>query len=221
MKNKLLLLVATAATAVTSYATTVLPGWETPLQSILDSRVVGTSVNVNSNQVAGDSYWTAELNPAAYLIIEIAGYAPNNAFGLYEAGSPGNKLEVFAGSVSGMSGQVSIAIPVGWSAFGFYLQNTAAGFTWYSDAALNAGGGQDHFVAFGGAAGATLSGAAFDANDYVIAIEDLNLGDQDYNDMVVLVQNIQSVPEGGATIAFLGLGLVAIHSLRRKLFASK
>ena len=188
------------------------------MQSILNARVVGTSIDVNANQVANDSYWTAELNPAAYLVIEVAGYAPNNAFGLYQAGTPSNKLQVFSGADSGMSGKVNIAVPLSWTAFGFYLENTTAGFTWYSDAALN--GGLDHFVAFQGAAGATLSNATFDANDYVLAIEDLNLGDQDYNDMVVLVQNVNSVPDGGMTVGLLGLGLCLMLFHRRKFAVS-
>ena len=217
MKKTLLLLVVTASAALTSYATTVLPGWETPLQTILDSRVVGTSIDVNADQSLDDSYWTANLNPAAYLVVEIAGYAATNAFGLYEVGSPSNKIEVFDGAATGMSGKVNIVVPTSWKAFGFYMQNSVIGFTWYSDAALNGDGAKDHFVAYQGATGATLGNASFGSSDYVIAIEDSNLGDQDYNDMVVLVQNVKPVPEGGATIAFLGLGLIAIHALRRKL----
>ena len=221
MKKALLLIIATASTALTSYATTVLPGWETPLQTILDSRVTGTSIDVNSSQVADDSYWTANLNPAAYLVIEIAGYAATNAFGLYEIGDPSNKLQVFDGAATGMSGQVNIVVPATWKAFGYYMENSVIGFTWYSDASLNANGGKDHFVAFQGATGATLGNATFDSNDYVLAIEDTNLGDQDYNDMVVLVQNVKPVPEGGATLALLGFGLVAIHAIRRKLSLAK
>ena len=216
MKKTIIAITAAAASALSAWATPISPGTETSLQSILDARVTGTSIDVNANQVNSDSYWTAETNPAAYLVIELAGYAADNAFGLYEAGTPSNKLQVFAGSDSGMTGKVTVVVPVSWTAFGFYMENTSAGFTWYSDAALNAGGGLDHFVAFQGAAGATLSGASFDANDFVLAIEDLNLGDQDYNDMVVLVQNVKPVPDGGLTIAFLGLGLLCMVSRNRK-----
>jgi hypothetical protein len=221
MKKTITIIAVTAASFLSSWATPVLPGVETSLQSILDTRVTGTSIDVNANQVAGDSYWIAETNPAAYLVIELAGYASNNSFGLYEAGTPSNKMQVFAGSDSGMSGQVTIVLPLSWTAFGFYMENTSAGFTWYSDAALNAGGGSDHFVAYQGAAGATLSGASFDANDFVLAIEDLNLGDQDYNDMVVLVQNVKSVPDGGLTVAFLGFGLLCMLSRYRKFAFSR
>lgn len=217
MKKYLLIAALIAGSTLTSEATPILPGPETPLQSILDSNVSGTSINVNTDQVINDSYWTAGVNPAAYLVIEIAGYAGDNAFGIYQNGDPANKQQVFAGSASGPSGPVTIAVP--WSSFGFYLENTNVGFTWYSDPTLNGGG--DHFVTFEGATGATLSGAAFGVNDYVLGIEDLNLGDQDYNDMVVLVQNVNTVPDGGSTIALLGLGLCGFSFLRRRFVAGK
>jgi hypothetical protein len=218
MKKFILLFAAVAASTVTVSATPILVGTETSLQSIINSNVVGTTINVNTNQVANDSYWTGDTTSAAFLIIELAGYAPNNTFGIYKTGSPGTKHQVFAGSVSGPSSQVALAIPTTWSSFGFYIQNTSAGFTWYSDPTLN--GGLDHFVAFQGAAGAhmgsSLGNASFDANDYILGIEDLNLGDKDYNDMVVLVQNVRQVPDGGMTVAFLGLGIAGLSLLRRK-----
>jgi len=231
MKNYLLLALATVS-AVTGSATTILPGAETSLQTILNTSVSGPSINVNTAQVANDSYWTAGINPSAYLLIEIAGYAPNNIFGIYDQVS-GTKLQVFNGAAGNGAGAVTIVVPNGWGSFGFYLQNTVnANFTWYSDAGLNAGG-RDHFVAYQGAAGRTVNTlafdgngntnnlATFDGNDYILAIEDLDLGDQDYNDMVVLVQNINQVPDGGTTIALAGLGLFGLALLRRKTAAGK
>ena len=217
--KKLLAFATAACVTLAAQATTILPGAETSLQSIIDSRVVGTSINVNTDQVVNDAYWTAEQNPAAYLVVEIAGYAADNAFGIYQAGSPSTKIQLFAGSVSGPSGPVTITIPSSWSSFGFYISNTNAGFTWYSDSSLNADGQQDHFVAFQGANGASLTSpnATFDSNDYLLAIEDLNLGDQDYNDMVVLVQNVNPVPDHGTTLVLLGLGLSALYGVRRRI----
>lgn len=216
MKKLSTLLLAMIAGA--AYATPILPGPETPLQTILNTNIVGTSINVNTDQVVADAYWSAAMNPAAYMLIEIAGYAGQNTFGIYKQGSPSTKQQVFAGSVSGPSGPAVVVVPGSWTSFGFYMYNPNKNFTWYSDNSLNTGGGLDHFAFFQGAAGATLNGWTFDANDYVIAIEDLNLGDKDYNDMVVLVQNVRApmVPEGGATIALLGLALTGLAVLRRK-----
>ncbi|HWA28130.1 MAG TPA: DUF4114 domain-containing protein [Lacunisphaera sp.] len=214
--KKLITLLASFS-AVAASATTILPGPETPLQTIINNSVTGISIDVNANQVASDAYWSAVVSPAAYMLIEIAGYAGQNTFGIYQKGTPSNKMEVFAGSVSGPSGPVSIIVPSAWNSFGFYMSNPNVGFTWYSDDALNAGGSQDHFAFFQGAYGAQVSGKTFDGDDYIIAIEDLNLGDRDYNDMVVLVQNVSHASDGGATAAFLGLTFAAMAFVRRKL----
>jgi hypothetical protein len=157
------------------------------------------------------------------MVIEIAGYAPNNAFGIYQQGNMANKLEIFAGSAAAGASTGLINMPLGWTSFGFYLSNTTANFTWYSDASLNAGGGLDHFVTYQGIAGQTMtaSGITFGANDYLIGVEDLNLGDYDYNDMVVKVHltpvpTQHSVPDGGATFALMGVGLCTVVALRRR-----
>jgi VPDSG-CTERM motif len=243
MKKYLLLALATIS-AVTGSATTILAGSETSLQTILDTSVSGLSINVNGSgaggQAASDSYWTSAGSTSAYMLVEIAGYAPNNVFGIYDKTS-GTKQVIFNGSASGGATSINIAIPASWSSFGFYLENTVNGnFTWYSDASKNAGS-RDHFVAFQGTTGATVNTlafdgnastnnyAAFDSNDYILAMEDLDLGDQDYNDMVVLVQNINPptidtrnpVPDGGTTIALAGLGLCGVALLRRKATAGK
>ncbi len=216
--KKLLFITASLAFGAALHATPVLPGGETPLQTIINSNISGMSLNVNTNQVANDMYWSSVGSSSAYLVIEIAGFADTNAFGIYEKGSPSNKIQLFAGSASGFSGPVSLTVPLPWTAFGFYMEDDPQGFTWYSDPSLNAGGQQDHFVTYGGQTGATFHGVNFDSNDYLFGIEDLNLGDQDYNDMVVLAQNISpSVPEASSSMALCGLGLCAIALLRRKL----
>lgn len=216
MKKLLPILSLSLIAAVSARATPVLPGTETSLQSILDSKVVGTTINVNTDQNNSDSYFAADSAVAAYMLIEIAGYAGDNTFGIYKVGSPGTTQEIFSGSVSDNSSSYNVAIQNSWAAFGFYIYNPVANFTWYSDSTLNVNGGLDHFVSYQGAAGATLNGWTFDANDFVIAMEDLNLGDKDYNDMVVLVQNVRAVPDGGATVIMLGLAFSGLALLRRR-----
>lgn len=218
MKNLFFAAIAIASTMAVN-ATPVLPGPETPLQTILNNTIVGHSTNVNTDQAVDDEYWVAGTNPAAYLIIEIAGYAGSNTFGIFQNGTPANKVEVFAGSESSLTGPKTVLVPGSWASFGFYLSNNVHGFTWYSDPTLNSGGQQDHFVAYQGKNGSTLNLAtsvAYDSNDYILAIEDLNLGDKDYNDMVVLVQNVSPVPDAGATLALLGLSMTGVCALRRK-----
>jgi len=179
----------------------------------------GTTIDIVGGQIAYDSYFTAP-SVSGNMVIEIAGHAPNNAFGIYQQGNTANKVEVFAGAAAAGASTGLINVPLGWTSFGFYLSNTAANFIWYSDASLNAGGGLDHFITYQGIAGQTMtaSGITFGSNDYLIGIEDLNLGDYDYNDMVVKVHvtPVSNVPDGGATMALMGVGLCAVAALRRR-----
>lgn len=188
---------------------------EWTLQQIL----AGTTIDVVNDQLASDSYFSASAF-SGQMVVEIAGYAPNNAFGIYQQGNTGNKVELFSGAASAGAVSALLSVPSGWSSFGFYLTNSNVGFTWYSDASLNADGGLDHFVMYQGTPGETLTlnGMTFGANDYIIGIEDLSLGDYDYNDMVVKVSLNNSVPDSGSALALLGgaLGLLAFARRRLK-----
>jgi hypothetical protein len=222
--KKLLLLTSVLCVGLAANATLVNVSGANGEQSLVQI-VAGTTIDITNGQLASDSYFSAS-SLSGNMVIEIAGYAPNNAFGIFEHGNMANKIEVFAGSAAAGATSALINLPLGWSSFGFYLANTSANFTWYSDAALNAGGGLDHFVAYQGIAGQTMtaSGITFGSNDYLIGIEDLNLGDYDYNDMVVKVHLTpkpeldlhNSVPDGGATAALMGLGLCALAAIRRR-----
>lgn len=199
-------------------ATTILPGPETALQAILDSHVGGgLAPNVQTAQISDDTYWHANGNSfSAHLVVELAGYAPNNSFGIYQRGNPAITQQLFGGADSA-GANATVSIPAGWTDFGFYLQNTVDNFIWYSDPSLNAGGGLDHLVVVSGAPGLSLDGQPFGTKDYIFAWEDLNLGDQDYNDMVLTVRGIQPVPEAAGTAALLGLAFCGLHTLRRRL----
>ncbi len=77
---------------------------------------------------------------------------------------------------------------------------------WTSQPSTNDPGFYDHMVTFSLASG-----------KYVIAWEDLNLGDYDYNDLVVEVGGVSPVPEP-ATILLIGSGLLGFLGLRRGSF---
>jgi len=224
-----------------AWATVILPGSETSLQTILnDITVSGTSsVNVNTDQVSFDGRWmvTGTGNASATMIIEIAGNAGINSFGVYNGSNfatlftgpavQGDRASLFVYS-SGNIGilQQSSGIYTTYNGFlssndfGFFMMSD--GITWFSENARNSDQG-DHMVAFQGKDDWVQLPSAYtgrwNSNEYILAWEDLNMSgsDRDYNDMVVMVESVTPVPEPG-TLVLLGSGLIGLASYGRKKF---
>lgn len=90
----------------------------------------------------------------------------------------------------------------------------------YSDPSLN--GGSVRMVGFAVSgyletAGDANSFKGFEIPTYVLAFEDGN--DWDFQDLVVEVKGVKPVPDGGMTVALLGLGLGALALARRQFAA--
>ena len=171
-----------------------------------------------------DSYWEIPSSPGfSTVLIEIAGYQTVNTFGLYDPFS-GAALQVFSGwNNQGDRRKISVTSNgVGWDftvrdlrgsttvafttpQFGLYLdRDLVNATTLYSDSARNARGG-DQMRAFVGSGQtflwspytpSTLVGTAFTPTDAILAWEDIVLAnsDKDYQDMVILMRGVSSVP---------------------------
>lgn len=191
---------------------------------------------------SGDAYWSSVGRTSATLLLEIAGFANINSFGIFDASDPSNQLMVFSGPASrGARAQISFAADGTVSitsgnttrtahfdsiAFGFYLL-TGEGHTMHSDSALNPGG-VDRMYGYRGNGTRFISGPVltdgdprndiFGANDAILAYEDLLNGDNDFQDFVVLVRGVQPIPLPAAVWLFGGalFALRSVASRRRR-----
>jgi hypothetical protein len=173
------------------------------------------------------------------IVLELAGNASTNSFGIYDLNNPGARLSVFEGNdvagdqailrlrqtIGGWRVSVQEIGEAGWThqvistnAFGFYLSTQTNG-TFFSQTARNADG-LDHMYAYQGTStpflSGPLSGEIFTAQDYILAWEDLaGGGDRDYQDFVAVVQDISPVPLPTPVLLLIS-GLVGLAGVSRR-----
>jgi hypothetical protein len=220
---------------------------EPSLQTSFDALLGPAALDAQAACVAegSDAAWTTVGSIGQVeIVLELAGNAQSNIFGVYDLNDPTRRLTVFEGNDSVDSeatlrlrlmgdGSWRVSVlehnnpddPSGWnhlglttSSFGFYLATAAQG-TFYSQTSRNADGA-DHLYAYrgNGAAFASgpLSGEVFTPQDYILAWEDLFGGaDRDYQDFVAIVQDIRPVPLPTALLLTLS-GLIGLAGVARR-----
>ncbi|RWX44361.1 PEP-CTERM protein-sorting domain-containing protein [Candidatus Electrothrix aarhusensis] len=213
------------------------------LQGVFDDLATdgNNAINVTTDALNdfSDSYWSVGGSGGAVstMIIELAGFAPDNTFGIFDRADRYNTVQLFGGS-SGTGDQTLLSIrdngdvflnfanvdTFAANDFGFYLDSShsSRGGMWYSDTSFNSDG-MDHMGAYQGV-GEEIQIAPFAAgewgnNEFILAFEDLGsqYSDQDYTDFVVMVESVNphSVPEPSAMLLF-STGIAGLIGIRRK-----
>ncbi len=192
----------------------------------------GPGINATTDQSSAAIFASdASGGAVATFIIEIAGNASTNTFGLYDFGTPATFIEIFAGSDVGgdqalvsffANGNISVTDAGGVTTvsgfsgqFGFYLGAGGSTPTFYTEDSLNAGGNAQALI-YQGDNASTLqinpfAAGLFTDDEFIIAFEDIAYAssDKDFNDLVVIVESITPVPAPAAMLlGAMGLGLV-------------
>ena len=198
----------------------------------------GPQINVYTGQTSPSAYWQIGATGGSEnkLMLEIAGNANSNTFGIFDPSNHGNMLQLFSGSASAgwstllqQNGSTFTAtyfdgngvfvsqnhITLNGNTFGYYLQGPGGMF--YSDNSLNEAGGttypngMPHEATYAGNGQTKINGKKFLAGEFIMAWEDTTWGnsDLDYNDFVVMVESVHPVPEPAA-LGMFGFGMLLI-----------
>ena len=238
---------ALAMSARGAYATCTFGASSEPtLQASFNTLLGASAPNAVNDCVAegADARWTTTTGGAT-ILLEIAGNANQNRFGIYDLGaadpnSAASRIEIFQGN-DGVGSTASISLTqvgsgyrvtvvedgqsrslnVASATFGFYLQGQSNR-RYFSDTTdTTADPGVDHLYAYRGTGGTFQTGPAantvFGPSDYILAWEDLPTGssDRDFQDFVALIRNVTPVPLPTA-VWLLASGLIGLAGVARR-----
>lgn len=216
-------------------------GPNTSLQDELNAITTsGPDINVYNGQYTPSSYWTIGATGGSEnkILLELAGNASTNTFGIFDPSNTSNYLQLFSGPASAgwstllaQSGNTFTAtyfdqnnvyqgqqsITINGNLFGYYLGAASDTPTYFSDPSKNPAfgptypNGMPQMAAYAGNGQTYLNGKPFLSGEYLLAWEDKtgSASDLDYNDFVVLVESVKAVPEPAA-LGMFGFGMLLI-----------
>jgi len=156
----------------------------------------------NTNQTGISSFsFNGAPGGAASIILEIAGFAPQNTFGIYEPGNTNNQFQLFDGGDTVPDRMTFNSSTLGTNNFAFYI-STPENNTFFQEDSLNGGAAQSLVFDEGGGL-------------YTVAFEDKVFAnsDQDFNDFVV---QTKAVPEPTTMLGLAIAGGLGAFGAKKK-----
>jgi hypothetical protein len=159
---------------------------EPTLQEILDG--LGYDIDVINDLLPTQVWVTIAGQYSEVMLAELAGYASETSSGWYGQGSPADTHVVFRGT--NIPGDTALFTITGCDAYGLFIYVPGDGekcppYVYYTEKSLNPDH-KDH---------AKVYCSKKRPNEYIIAWEDcLYLGDQDFNDLVLVFQTPNRAP---------------------------